>query len=383
MTITVNEAPKVTVADFSSGAPIAGLRSPQTTGDYRQLARLQNHIMQRLGTSAPAIQQWWTDGGCFDAAGSGWTEVCRWRIPILSALHENLRCAVYWMPQFGAAPGVTVEARFKSINKGATSSTITGAAVAGVNGWKDTSGSTDLALETSNAYEEVTLEIRGTAGVDPVVYGVCCEYVRPTITAAFDDSGGGENYPTHDEECAAGMPLSSDLMRRWIQNTITAEARERVMLQWSAVDNGVQPVGQFTDDYIGAWIPHIPDAETMTATIHVRANSVSSETYVYLSHGPRLVGRAGLGPRGEPFLYPIIDGSQAPANCTRITIPGGSLGETWVTAELELLPTVDVQPPGFLSPPTLEYPGTMLGIHTRSNLVANNAELLSVSMWGV
>ena len=378
MTITVTEAPKVTVADFSSAAPIAGLRSPATTGDYRQLARLQNHIMQRLGTGAPAIQQWWTDGGCFDAAGSGWVEVCRWRIPILSALHEDLRCAVYWMPQAGAAPGATVEARFQSINKGATSSTITGAGL----GWRDTSGGTDLALDTANAYEEVTLEIRGTGAVDPVVFGVCCEYVRPTIAGSFVDTSLRENYPTHDEECAQGMPLSSDLMRRWIQNTITAEARERVMLQWSAVDGGPQSVAQFTDDYIGAWIPHYPDAEQMTATVHIRAVSISTETYVYLSHGPQLVGRPGLSPTAEPFLYPIIDGSQAPANCTRVTVPGGSLGDTWVTATVDLAPTVDVQPPGFLAPPLTEYPGTMFGVHTRSNLVSNNAEVLSVSMWG-
>jgi len=377
VTITVNEAPKVTVADFSSGAPIAGLRSPQTTGDYRQLARLQNHIMQRLGTSAPAIQQWWTDGGCFDAAGSGWTEVCRWRIPILSALHENLRCAVYWMPQFGAAPGVTVEARFRSVNKGATSSTITGAAVAGVNGWKDTSGGTDLALETSNAYEEVTLEIRGTAGVDPVVYGVCCEYVRPTITGSFLDLSLRENYPTHDEECAAGMPLSSDLMRRWIQNTITAEARERVMLQWSAVD-GVPACSEHTDRYIAAWVPHYPDAGGMSATVHIRANSVSAETYAYISHGPRLLGQPTV--RGDrTIMLHYDDGREAPADCTRVTVPGGSLGETWVTASIDLKPTPEAEPAGFLSPLTDPYPGTMLGVFTSKN---TEAEILSISVWG-
>jgi hypothetical protein len=372
VTITVNEAPKVTVADFSSGAPIAGLRSPATTGDYRQLARLQNHIMQRLGTGAPAIQQWWTDGGCFDAAGSGWVEVCRWRIPILSALHEDLRCAVYWMPQAGAAPGATVEARFKSINKGATSSTITGAGL----GWRDTSAGTDLALDTTNAYEEVTLEIRGTAAVDPVVYGVCCEYVRPTIAGSFVDTSLRENYPTHDEECAQSMPLSSDLMQRWIQNTITAEARERVMLQWSAVD-GVSGYRRHPGRYIAAWVPHYPDAGGMSATVHIRANSVSAETYAYISHGPRLLGVPTV--RGDrTFMLHYDDGRGAPANCTRVTVPGGSLGETWVTASIDLEPTLEAEPAGFLSPPVDPYPGTMLGVFTS----LNEAQILSVSAWG-
>lgn len=374
MTITVNQAPKVTVADFSSAAPIAGLRSPATTGDYRQLARLQNHIMQRLGTGAPAIQQWWTDGGCFVTGGLGWVEVCRWRIPILSALHEDLRCAVYWMPQAGAAPGATVEARFQSINKGATSSTITGAGL----GWRDTSGGTDLALDTANAYEEVTLEIRGTyGGIDPVVFGVCCEYVRPTITGSFVDTSLRENYPTHDEECAQGMPLSSDLMRRWIQNTITAEARERVMLQWSAVD-GVSACSEHTSRYIAAWVPHYPDADGMSATVHIRANSVSAETYAYISHGPRLLGQPTV--RGDrTIMLHYDDGRAAPANCTRVTVPGGSLGETWVTASIDLEPTLEAEPAGFLSPPIDPYPGTMLGVFTSNN---TEAEILSISVWG-
>jgi hypothetical protein len=375
MTITVNEAPKVTVADFSSGAPIAGLRSPQTTGDYRQLARLQNHIMQRLGTGAPAIQQWWTDGGCFDAAGSGWVEVCRWRIPILSALHEDLRCAVYWMPQAGAAPGATVEARFKSINKGATSSTITGAGL----GWRDTSAGTDLALDTTNAYEEVTLEIRGTAAVDPVVYGVCCEYVRPTIAGSFVDTGGGENYPTHDEECAQGMPLSSDLMQRWIANTDTAANRARTVLNWSRVD-GVSATSAFGARYIGGWLPHYPGADGMTATVHMRVNSRSWEQYAYISHGARLLGveRVNLTIGGE-FLEWFFDNRAAPVDCTRITIPGGSLGETWVTATIDLRPTVDAEPSGILAPPVVPYPGTMIGVFTE---LAVSDEIYSISIWG-
>ena len=383
MTITVTEAPKVTVADFSSGAPVAGLRSPATTGDYRQLARLQNHLIQRLSTWTPAISQWWTDGGCFDAAGSGWFEVCRWRIPIISDLHEELRCAVYFMPQAGAAPGATVEARFKSVNKADTSATLTGAAT----GWRETSGAGNhLELDTSNAYEEVTLEIRGTAAVDPVVYGVHCEYIRPTVASSFEDDAGNVNFPTHDEECAQGMPLASDLMKRWIANTDTLAARPRVMLNWSRVD-GVPATSQLANQYMGAWIPHYPDADGMTATVHIRANSVSTATYAYISHGPRLLGTPGFDALRQPYLSPIIDGGPAPADCTRITIPGGSLGDTWVTATIDLKPTVDVTPRdpesgSYLVDPATPYPGTMLGVYTRSYLVTNNAEIRSVSIWG-
>jgi len=373
VTITTTEAPKVTLPDFSSGAPVAGLRSPASTGDYRQLARLQNHIMQRLGTSAPAIAQWWTDGGCFAAAGAGWTEVCRWRIPVLSTLHEHLRCAVYWMPQGGAAPGATVEARFRSINKGHTSSTITGAGT----GWRDTSAGTDLELDTGGVYEEVTLEVRGTAAVDPVIYGVSCDYVRPTIAASFLDASLRTNTPTHDEECVQGMPLSSDLMRRLIGNTIAAEARERVMLQWSRVA-GVSANSRHTSRYIATWVPHYPDAGGMTATVHVRANSVSSATYAYISHGPRLLGEVAT--RGDrDILLHYDDGRAAPPGCTRITVPGGALGETWVTASIDLEPSVGVVPGGFLSPPGVPYPGTMLGVFTS----LNEAEIRGVSAWGV
>lgn len=376
MTITVNEAPKVTVADFSSGAPIAGLRSPATTGDYRQLARLQNHIMQRLGTTAPAIQQWWTDGGNYATAGTGFNTVCSWRIPVLSTLHEHLRCAVYWMPQSGAAPGATVEARFSSVSKG-DSITIDGNGT----GWRDSTSGGHLELDTGSAYETIELALRGTAAVDPVVYGVCCEYVRPTVSSSFLDTSLRVNYPTHDEECAQGLPLSSDLMRRWVNNTITAEARERVLLNWSANDS-VGANSQFSERYIAAWVPHYPDADGMSATVHIRANSISTETYAYISHGNFLLGLPSLSSSGER-LRPFVDGEGAPVDCTRVTIPGGSLGDTWVSTSIDLRPTVAPAPPGLrLEPglPVVDYPGTMLGVFTFGT--EPGAQVRSISAWG-
>lgn len=201
---------------FIAGKDISDLQS-----QLGKIGRLQNYIHAYHGTGAIITQHF--EDGIFYYSSATLREVCRWRIPVISANHKTIKITL-------KGTGTNGNAIFTlSNNSSAGSKSFT------FNSSKYDQGSIALA-SVSAEYSYLILEVQHTIQIDYL----CIEYLplssplaESRVNAVYMN---GFFYPCGDDSFDADQPLSSALGQQLINNIRVLQKRPRMLFCASGLD---------------------------------------------------------------------------------------------------------------------------------------------------
>jgi|21_taG_2_1085346.scaffolds.fasta_scaffold00369_12 hypothetical protein len=272
--------------------------------------------------TAQVIHQAWLGGiATVDHnAASSYTEVCRWRVPVISSDHIT----VYGFVRGENTANTGGLVRLTAIGSGnSVEVTFTGAVGAKV------STAIALNISTAAAYEDIKLEIRAKSGGTVALHDVDLQHMpkgSPLSAGVKAAPGSNRFIPMGSTTLSSTRPFSAALGRDIVDSLECLEARAETILCWSGFDlpSSSAAISSDTDanlDIIACPIVRVmPDWST--ATIWVRAkNATASKAYVTVCA------------TNPPDQFP--SGGDGPM-MTVITIPANAAAATWYSATLRI-----------------------------------------------
>ena len=277
-----------------------------------------NHAHSR--NTAQVIHQGWVGGvtSVDTNAASSFTEVCRWRVPVISSDHPTVQGYVRGENTNGSGGIVKLTA----IGSGdSVQLNFTGGV--GVK----TRLQAALDISTAGEYEDIKLEIMAKAGSTVVLHDIDLQHMplNSPVGAGVKTAPGSNRFiPMGSTTLSSSRPFSAALGRDIIDSIECLEARAETLLCWSGFNlpSSSHAISSDTDanlDIISCPMVRVmPDYSS--ATVWVRAkNATNAKAYVTL---------CAVNP---PAQFP--SGGDQPM-ITVVTIPANAPAATWYSATI-------------------------------------------------